>query len=406
MDLRWTDEEKAFREEVRSFINQNLPAATRERMKMGKSPTKAQVVEWQQILNKRGWAAPEWPQEYGGPGWTTAQRYIFREELMLAPAPSPLGFNINMCGPVVIAFGNKEQKERFLPRMLNLDDWWCQGFSEPGAGSDLAGLKTRAVREGDHYIVNGQKTWTTLAQHADWIFLLVRTDPNAKKQEGISFLLCDMKTPGITVRPIITIEGGHEVNEVFFDDVKVPAENLVGTENRGWDCAKYLLGNERFGQARVGASRERIARLKQIAAETYDNGKPLTQDIGFMTKVTEIEVELQALEMTVMRVIATAMKNPGSNKPDPTTSVLKIKGTEIQQGVSELLMKAAGPYAWVDGDPDMEGGSDQVVAEDPDIAPDWAFGLAGVYFNWRKQSIYGGSNEIQRNIMAKAFLGL
>jgi pimeloyl-CoA dehydrogenase large subunit len=400
MDLRWTDEEKAFRQEVRDFIDKNLPKATRQRMIEGKSPTKEQVVEWQRILNKKGWAAPEWPKEYGGPGWTTAQRYIFREELMQAPAPSPLGFNINMCGPVIIAFGNKQQKERFLPRMLNLDDWWCQGFSEPGAGSDLASLKTRAVREGDHYIVNGQKTWTTLAQHADWIFLLVRTDPNAKKQEGISFLLVDMKTPGITVRPIITIEGGHEVNEVFFDDVKVPVENLVGTENRGWDCAKFLLGNERFGQARVGASRERLRRLKKIAAETYDNGRPLIEDPGFRQRITEIEVELQALEMTVMRVIATAMKNPGSNKPDPTTSVLKIKGTEIQQACSELLMKAAGPYAWVDGDPEAEG------ANDLDVAPDWAFGLAGTYFNWRKQSIYGGSNEIQRNIMAKAFLGL
>jgi alkylation response protein AidB-like acyl-CoA dehydrogenase len=254
------------------------------------------------------------------------------------------------------------------------------------------------VREGDHYIVNGQKTWTTLAQHADWIFLLVRTDPNAKKQEGISFLLVDMNTPGITVRPIITIEGGHEVNEVFFDDVKVPAENLVGQENRGWDCAKYLLGNERFGQARVGASRERIRRLKRIAAETELDGRPLIQDSTFRERVAEIEVELQALEMTVMRVIANEKRR--GNEPDPATSVLKIKGTEIQQGVSELLMKAAGPYAWIDGDPEAEGSNDL------DLAPDWAFGLAGTYFNWRKQSIYGGSNEIQRNIMAKAFLGL
>ncbi len=399
MDLRWTDEERAFRQEVRDFINKELPAATRERMRRGKTPTKEMVVEWQRKLNARGWAAPEWPKEAGGPGWGAAQRYIFREELMMAPAPMPLGFNINMCGPVIINFGTEAQKKRFLPRMLNLDDWWCQGFSEPGAGSDLAGLKTRAVLEGDHWVVNGQKTWTTLAQHADWIFLLVRTDPNAKKQEGISFLLCDMKTPGITVRPIITIEGGHEVNEVFFDDVKVPKENLVGEVNKGWDCAKFLLGNERFGQARVGASRERIRRLKAIAAETLDNGRPLIEDPDFRRKVTEIEVELQALEMTVMRVIANERKRR-DRKPDPATSVLKIKGTEIQQGVSELLMKAAGPYAWVDGDPDAEGSNDW------DLAPDWAFGLAGTYFNWRKQSIYGGSNEIQRNIMAKAFLGL
>lgn len=400
MQLRWTDEERAFRGEVRGFIERELDPATRERMVAGKSPTKDQVVAWQRKLNAKGWATPEWPVENGGPGWSAAQRYIFREELMLAPAPSPLAFNTNMCGPVVIAFGTPEQKARFLPRMANLDDWWCQGFSEPGAGSDLAGLKCKAVRDGDHYVVNGQKTWTTLAQHADWIFLLVRTDPNAKKQEGISFLLADMKTPGITVRPIITIEGGHEVNEVFFDDVRVPVENLVGTENRGWDCAKFLLGNERFGQARVGASRERIRRLKLLAREAQLDGKPLIEDAAFRMQMAEIEVELQALEMTVMRVIANETKRAGSNKPDPTTSVLKIMGTTIQQGVSELLMRAAGPYAWVDGDPDAEGSNEW------DLAPDWAFGLAGTYFNWRKQSIYGGSNEIQRNIMAKAFLGL
>jgi pimeloyl-CoA dehydrogenase large subunit len=400
MELRFTEAELAFRQEVRDFLAKELPAETRERMVAGKSPTKDQVVEWQRKLNAKGWAAPEWPKEWGGPGWSLAQRYIFREELQQAPAPSPLGFNINMCGPVIIEFGTEEQKRKYLPRMLNLDDWWCQGFSEPGAGSDLAGLKCRAVREGDHYVVNGQKTWTTLAQHADWIFLLVRTDPNAKKQEGISFLLCDMNTPGITVRPIITIEGGHEVNEVFFDDVKVPAENLVGEENRGWDCAKFLLGNERFGQARVGASRERIRRLKALAStEAMGDGRPLMEDPDFRRQVTEIEVELQALEMTVMRVIATETKRR-DKKPDPATSVLKIKGTEIQQMCSELLMKAAGPYAWVDGDPEAEGSNEM------DVAPDWAFGLAGIYFNWRKQSIYGGSNEIQRNIMAKAFLGL
>jgi pimeloyl-CoA dehydrogenase large subunit len=399
MDFDFSPEELAFRQEVREFIDRELPKATREHMIRGKGPTKAMVVEWQRKLNARGWATPEWPKAYGGPGWSAAQKYIFREELQMAPAPQPLAFNVNMCGPVIIAFGTEAQKQRFLPRMANLDDWWCQGFSEPGAGSDLAGLKCRAVRDGGEYVVNGQKTWTTLAQHADWIFLLVRTDPAAKKQEGISFLLVDMKTPGITVRPIITIEGGHEVNEVFFDNVRVPVENLVGEENKGWDCAKFLLGNERFGQARVGASRERIRRLKVLAKETLDGERPLAEDPEFKKRVTEIEVELKALEMTVMRVIAREMKRK-DNKPDPTTSVLKIKGTEIQQGVSELLMKAAGPYAWVDGDPDAEGSNEW------DLAPDWAFGLAGTYFNWRKQSIYGGSNEIQRNIMAKAFLGL
>jgi pimeloyl-CoA dehydrogenase large subunit len=400
MELRFSDAERAFRQEVRDFLAAELPPATREHMLRGKGPTKEMVVEWQRKLNKRGWATPEWPTEWGGPGWTPAQKYIFREELQMWPAPQPLAFNVNMCGPVVIEFGTEEQKKRFLPRMANLDDWWCQGFSEPGAGSDLAGLKTRAVRDGDHYVINGQKTWTTLAQHADWIFVLARTNPEAKKQEGISFFLVDMKTPGITVRPIVTIEGGHEVNEVFFDDVRVPAENLVGEENKGWDCAKFLLGNERFGQARVGASRERIRRLKTIARETYDNGRPLIEDPEFRRQMTEMEVELKALEMTVMRVIANETKRAGTGKPDPASSVLKIKGTEIQQGVSELLMKAAGPYAWVDGDPDAEG------VNEWEVAPDWAFGLAGIYFNWRKQSIYGGSNEIQRNIMAKAFLGL
>ena len=399
MDLNFSHEDLAFRHEVRAFIGGALPAATREWMVMGKSPTKAMVVEWQKILNAKGWAVPEWPVEWGGPGWSAARKYIFREELQMAPAPSPLGFNVNMCGPVIIQFGTQAQKARFLPRMANLDDWWCQGFSEPGAGSDLAGLKCRAVRDGDEWVINGQKTWTTLAQHADWIFLLCRTDPAAKKQEGISFILCPMNLPGITVRPIITIEGGHEVNEVFFDDVRVPADMLVGEENKGWDCAKFLLGNERFGQARVGASRERIRRLKIIAREALDGGEPLINDPDFRRQMTEIEVELKALEMTVMRVIAADMKR-SDGKPNPTTSVLKIKGTEIQQGVSELLMKAAGPYAWVDGDPDEEGSNEW------DLAPDWAFGLAGTYFNWRKQSIYGGSNEIQRNIMAKAFLGL
>lgn len=399
MDLNFSQEDLAFRAEVRAFIEANLPAATRAWMVAGKSPTKAMVVEWQRILNAKGWAVPEWPVEWGGPGWSAARKYIFREELQMAPAPSPLGFNVNMCGPVIIQFGTQAQKERFLPRMANLDDWWCQGFSEPGAGSDLAGLKCRAVRDGDEWVINGQKTWTTLAQHADWIFLLCRTDPAAKKQEGISFILCPMNLPGITVRPIITIEGGHEVNEVFFDDVRVPADMLVGEENKGWDCAKFLLGNERFGQARVGASRERIRRLKIIAREAMDGGEPLINDPDFRRQMTEIEVELKALEMTVMRVIAQDMKR-SDGKPNPATSVLKIKGTEIQQGVSELLMKAAGPYAWVDGDPDEEGSNEW------DLAPDWAFGLAGTYFNWRKQSIYGGSNEIQRNIMAKAFLGL
>src|SRR5690242_10440134 len=266
MDLRFTAEELAFRDELREFLAANLPQDIRERMRLGHAPSKEDVVTWQRILNRRGWAAYSWPKEYGGPGWTPVQRMIFLEENQLAPAPEVSSFNITMLGPVLIQFGTEEQKQRFLPRAANIDDWWCQGFSEPGAGSDLASLKTSAKREGDHYIVNGQKTWTTLAQYADWIFCLVRTDPAAKKQSGISFLLIDMKTPGITVRPIVTIDGGREVNEVFFDDVKVPVENRVGQENKGWDYAKFLLGNERTGIARVGMSKERIRRLRELAA--------------------------------------------------------------------------------------------------------------------------------------------
>ena len=400
MDLAFTPEEQAFRQEVRTWVGSHLPPELAHKVHNALRLTRDDLQGWAKILGKKGWLAFGWPAEFGGPGWTAVQKHLFEEECALAGAPRTIPFGPVMVAPVIMAFGTPEQQQRFLPGIASGEVWWSQGYSEPGAGSDLASLKTRAERVGDKYIVNGQKTWTTLAQHADWIFVLARTDFTAKKQEGISFVLVDMKTPGITVRPIITIEGGHEVNEVFFDDVRVPIENLIGQENKGWDCAKFLLGNERFGQARVGASRERIRRLKALARETEDNGRPLIEDPEFRRQVTEMEVELKALEMTVMRVIANETKRAGSGKPDPATSVLKIKGTEIQQGVSELLMKAAGPYAWVDGDPDAEGSNDW------DVAPDWAFGLAGIYFNWRKQSIYGGSNEIQRNIMAKACLGL
>ena len=284
MDLRFTPEELAFRDEVRAFFRANLPEGIRTKLVEGKHLAKDDIVTWQRILNTKGWAVANWPIEWGGTGWTPVQQYIFQEELQQTPAPQPLGFGVTMVGPVIIAFGSEEQKKRYSAAIANLDDWWCQGFSEPGAGSDLASLRTSAKREGDHYIVNGQKTWTTLAQHADWIFCLVRTDPQAKKQEGISFLLIDMKTPGITVRPIVTIEGGHEVNEVFFDDVKVPAENLVGQENKGWDYAKYLLGRERTGIARVGLSKERIRRIKELAAigdcrrQAADRGRALPRE--------------------------------------------------------------------------------------------------------------------------------
>lgn len=397
MDLRFNDEEQAFRQEVRSFIDAQLPAATREHLAAGLGPTREMTVDWQRKLNTRGWAVPHWAPAWGGQPWSAIKRFILSEEMQSAPAPAPLGFNVAMCGPVIIAFGTEAQKQRFLPRMANLDDWWCQGFSEPGAGSDLASLRCAARREGDSYVVNGQKTWTTSAQYANWIFLLVRTDPdNPKAQEGISFLLVDMLTPGITVRPIVTIDGGREVNEVFFDDVRVPAENLVGTENRGWDCAKFLLSNERTGQARVGASKERLRHLRTLAAGAPGNGGgKLIDDMRFRTRLTDIEVQLKALEMTTLRVLADENRQLKERKPNPASSVLKIRGTEIQQAISELYVMAAGPYGMAAGD-----------AGEADALPEWTALAQATYFNWRKQSIYGGSNEIQKNIMAKAFLGL
>jgi alkylation response protein AidB-like acyl-CoA dehydrogenase len=266
MDLRFTPEENAFREEVRAFLKEKMPEDIRKRMVDGESMDKDDLVRWTRILAEKGWAVPHWPVECGGTGWGPMQQYIFLEETQKWPAPQPLAFGVSMVGPVIYSFGSDAQKKKFLPRIVDLTDWWCQGFSEPGSGSDLASLRTRAVRKGDHYIVNGQKTWTTLAQFADWIFCLVRTDPDAKKQEGISFLLIDMKTPGIEVRPIVTMDGGREINEVFLTDVKVPAENLVGEENKGWDYAKFLLGNERTNIARIGISKQRVARIRELAA--------------------------------------------------------------------------------------------------------------------------------------------
>ena len=401
MDLRFTPEELAFRDEVRTFFRANLPNSIRTKLVEGKHLAKDDILTWQRTLNKKGWAVANWPVKWGGTGWTPVQQYIFQEELQLTPAPQPLGFGVTMVGPVIIAFGSEEQKRRYLPAIANLDVWWCQGFSEPGAGSDLASLRTAAKRDGDHYVVNGQKTWTTLAQHADWIFCLVRTDLQAKKQEGISFLLIDMKTPGITVRPIITIEGGHEVNEVFFDDVKVPAENLVGQENNGWDYAKYLLGRERTGIARVGLSKERIRRIKELAAMERAGDKPLIEDERFREKLAAVEVELKALEMTQLRVVA-AERHRTDNKPDPASSILKIKGSEIQQATTELLLEVVGPYA-MPYQPERE---DDERWNEPPIGPEWAGPVAPTYFNWRKTTIYGGTNEIQKNIIAKAILGL
>jgi pimeloyl-CoA dehydrogenase large subunit len=399
MDLRFTPEETAFREEVREFFRTALPERIRDKLVMGHHASKDELVEWTRILNAKGWAVPHWPVEWGGTGWDPVRQYIFQDEMQQAPAPAPLAFGVNMVGPVIIEFGSEAQKRKYLPRIANLDDWWCQGFSEPGSGSDLASLKTSAKRDGDAYIVNGQKTWTTLGQYADWIFCLVRTDPAAKKQEGISFLLIDMKTPGITVRPIQTIDGAREVNEVFFDDVRVPAENLVGKENKGWDYAKFLLGNERVGIARVGVSKERIRRIKELAALERIGDVPLIDTSRFREKLAAVEIELKALEMTQLRVVA-AEKHREKGKPDPASSILKIKGSEIQQATTELLMEVVGPYSMPYQD-EPEHGSNE-----PPIGPDWAGSVAPTYFNWRKISIYGGSNEIQKNIIAKAILGL
>ena len=350
MDLSFSKEELAFRDEVRAFFKDNVPASTRQKLQEGRHLSKQEMIDWWRILNKKGWGVSHWPKEYGGTGWSSVQHYIFNEELQMAPAPAPLAFGVSMVGPVIYTFGNEAQKKHYLPRIANVDDWWCQGFSEPGSGSDLASLKTKAERKGDKYIVNGQKTWTTLAQHADMIFNLCRTDPTAKKQSGISFILIDMKSKGITVRPIQTIDGGHEVNEVFFDDVEVPVENLVGEENKGWDYAKFLLGNERTGIARVGVSKERIRRIKELARKVESGGKPVFEDQKFREKLAEVEIELKALELTQLRVVADEGKH-GKGKPNPASSVLKIKGSEIQQATTELLMEVIGPFAAPYDDP-------------------------------------------------------
>lgn len=398
MDINFTPEEEAFRNDVRAFLNDKLPPALSDKVLNHKHLGKEEYVRWQKTLYEKGWAAPGWPEKYGGPGWTPVQKSIFEEETALAGAPPLLPFGLAMVAPVIMNFGSEEQKQQFLPPILSADTWWCQGYSEPGAGSDLASLKTRAERQGDHYVVNGQKTWTTLAQHADWIFCLVRTDPQAKKQEGISFLLIDMNTPGISVRPIITLDGAREVNEVFLDNVKVPVENLVGEENKGWTYAKFLLGHERSGIAGVGRGKMELRRLKDIASREKKNGQPLIEDPTFRSKVAQIEMELDALEMTDLRVIAAVQHG---QSPGPEASMLKIKGTEIRQEIYHLIRQAVGPYA-LPFQPDAlsDAGTDDAVA------PDYALTAAATYFNNRKLTIFGGSNEIQKNILAKAQLGL
>ena len=399
MDINYTPEELAFRDEVRAFLDQKLPKEIASKVKKNQHLGKEDTIRWQKILNEKGWMALHWPKEHGGTGWSPIQKHIFEEECAEAGAPTVLPFGVNMVAPVIIKFGTQEQKDYYLPRILRSDDWWCQGYSEPGAGSDLAGLKTRAVRDGDHYIVNGQKTWTTLGQHANMIFCLVRTDPDAKKQEGISFLLIDMeKSEGITVRPLITLDGEHEVNEVFFDDVKVPVENLVGEENKGWTCAKYLLTFERTGIAGVGSSKAALAHLKQVAREQQVNGKPLIEEPHFRSRLADVEMELMSLEMTNLRTVAAA---EAGGVPGAESSFLKIMGTELRQEITDLFRRAAGPHALPFLPEQLAGDFDGET-----VGPEFAGSVASRYFNFRKLSIFGGSNEIQKNIISKMILGL
>ena len=395
MDLSFSPEEESFRAEVRAFIAEAKPKLPKA---LGVPETatrqKEDYLVWHKLLYKKGWIAPHWPKKYGGTGWSVTQRYIFNEECAAAEMPVVVPFGLNMLGPVLIAFGRDEQKAKYLPRILAGEDWWCQGYSEPGSGSDLASLRMRAVRDGDHYIVNGQKTWTTLAQYADWIFCLVRTNTEVKQQEGISFLLIDMKSPGVTVKPIIVLDGAHEVNEVFFDNVKVPVENRVGEENKGWTYAKFLLVNERTGIAGVARSKKGIERLKEFARAQLIDGTPLMDDDAFLRKVADLEIELAALEFTELRTLSAEAKGEMAG---PESSILKIRGSEIQQRITELAEEAVGYYAFP---------NERALGANEYLGPDYALGSAGRYFNMRKASIYGGSNEIQRNIIAKAILGL
>jgi len=397
MNLDFTPEELAFRDDVRAFIAENYPKDGVERG--ARDLTKEEFLAWHKVLATKGWVAPAWPVEYGGTGWTATQRYIWSEENAAVDAIPPLPFGVSMVGPVIYTFGSQAQKDRYLPKILSGEEWWCQGYSEPGAGSDLASVKTTAVRDGDHYVINGQKTWTTLAQHADWGFFLCRTDPDAPKpQQGISFILIDMKSPGIEVRPIITIDGGHEVNETWLTDVRVPVENLVGEENMGWTYAKFLLAHERSGIAGVARSKRGVEKIKALASTELLDGEPLIEDKDFARKLSQLEIDLTALEFTELRTLAGEAQGKG---PGPESSILKIKGTEIQQRLTELTLEAAGNYGhpYFRGFP-KEGGNEF------NIGPDYAPASAPMYFNMRKTSIYGGSNEIQRNIIAKMILGL
>lgn len=396
MNSSFSPQDEAFRAEVREFLADHLPAELAQKVRLHKELTKAEIEQWHAILNARGWLAGNWPRAFGGAGWTPMQRHIFEEECALAHAPRILPFGVAMLGPVLQKFGSKQQQDRFLPRILDGRDWWCQGYSEPGAGSDLASVRTTARREGDHYIVNGQKTWTTLGQHANWIFCLVRTDPDAKPQEGISFLLIDMTSPGISIRPIVLLDGTPEVNEVFFDNVRVPAENLVGEENKGWTYAKYLLTHERTNIAGVGFATAGLAALKRIARRQVANGRPLIENPLFAARIAEVEIDLMAMSTTNLRMLAQAA---AGQAPGAESSMLKLKGTQIRQAINDLTRRAVGPWA-------LAFPSEALEADELPPGPPEAAAATRSYLNNRKLSIYGGSNEIQRGIIAKSLLGL
>lgn len=392
MDLAFTPEEQKFREEVRAWVRANLPQEIAHKVHNALHLTRDDMQRWAKILGKKGWLGYGWPKEFGGPGWTAVQKHLFEEETALAGAPRIIPFGPVMVAPVIMAFGSPEQQKRFLPGIASGEVWWSQGYSEPGSGSDLASLKTRAERKGDKYIVNGQKTWTTLAQYGEWIFCLVRTSTEGKPQTGISFLLIDMKSPGVTVRPIIMLDGGHEVNEVFFDNVEVPAENLIGEENKGWTYAKHLLSHERTNIADVNRAKRELERLKRIA-----KSEGVYTDTRFRDEIARLEVDIVALEMLVLRVLSA--EKSGKNPLD-IAGLLKIKGSEIQQRYTELMMLAAGPFAAPFIKEAMEAGYQGDYVGAAYIAP-----LAASYFNMRKTTIYGGSNEVQRNIVSQTVLG-
>ncbi|SEO92188.1 Acyl-CoA dehydrogenase [Salinihabitans flavidus] len=394
MDLSCSPAEQAFQGQVRAFLRDNLPEDLAGKVRGNRPLSREDMDRWHRILSRQGWLGVTWPKAFGGPGWGAVERHIFEEECALACAPRIVPFGPNMLGPVLIKFGSPAQQEAYLPRILSCEDWWCQGYSEPGAGSDLASLKTKAVREGDHYVINGQKTWTTLGQYANRIFCLVRTSWEGKPQQGISFILVDLDTPGIEMRPIRLIEGGHEVNEVFFTDVRVPAENLVGEENMGWTIAKYLLLHERTNIAGIGFSMQAFEALKKLAQEVTRDGKPLSEAEWFATRLAQIETDLAALRITNLRMLSKADK---TGAPGPESSMLKIKGTLIRQALTDLSRRALGPGAAA-----LPG----TLPDNLGLVPPEHEHDAAVYFNMRKISVYGGSNEIQRNILAKTLLEL